>query len=166
MLNTLNEWFVRNPNILVLIVPLLSGLVAWVTAFYATRRSLRSIRERIKFDRLIKISEFRQAWINSLRDCMAEFQSHGITPGHTPGNEREFYKSGTKIELLMNPNDPDYTALQESLYKFLEASEGNTIDKYRHNSEYVTICQRILKREWDRLKGELNDPTRYFKSKE
>ena len=66
----------------------------------------------------------------------------------------------------MNPNDPDYTALQESLYKFLEASEGNTIDKYRHNSEYVTICQRILKREWDRLKGELNDPTRYFKSKE
>ena len=96
---------------------------------------------------------------------MAEFQSHGVTPNHRPGNEREFYRLGTKIELLMNPNDPDYSELQSSLYKFLQSSKGNTVDKFGNNPEYIVICQQILKREWDRLKEELNDPTRYLSSR-
>ena len=165
MMNDLNTWFVNNPSILVLSVPILSGLVGWMTVWYTTRRVHRSAKERMQFERLMKISEFRQSWINSLRDCMAEFQSHGVTPNHRPGNKREFYRLGTKIELLMNPNDPDYSELQSSLYKFLQSSEGNTVDKFRNNSEYIVICQQILKREWDRLKEELNDPTRYLSSR-
>ena len=107
----------------------------------------------------MKISEFRQAWINSLRDCMAEFQSLGITPGHKPASDREFYRLGTKIELLMNPDDPDYNKLQNSLYAFLESSEGDIVEKYGNNPEFISICQRVLKREWARLKDDLRDPS-------
>ena len=124
MLGKINTWFVNHPSILILIVPVLSGFVGWITVLYTTRRSSRSTKERMHFERLMKISEFRQIWINSLRDSMAEFQSYGVTPGHKPGHEREFYRLGTKIELLMNPNDPDYDKLQDSLYKF-----GNYIAK-------------------------------------
>lgn len=159
MLADLNTWFVEHPNILVLSVPVLSGLVGWITALYTTRRIYHSAKARMHFERLMKISDFRQSWINSLRDCMAELQSHGITPGHRPGNQREFYRLGTKIELLMNPNDPDYDALQSSLYNFLGSSEGSIGAKFGHNAEYIEICQRILKREWERLKADLSEPS-------
>ena len=160
-LQAVETWFAKNPSLLILFVPTLSGIVGWVTAYYTSLRVRRSERERIQFERLMKISEFRQLWINSLRDCMSEFQSFGVTPGLNPGRLREFYALGTKIELMMNPGDQDYNALQDCLYEFLKSSEGSTDDKYRSNSEYVAVCQRILKREWDRLKEELNDPSKF-----
>ena len=160
-LNSLSKWLSANPSLLVLCVPLVSGMVGWGTAWYTNRRAHRSVKERMRFDRLMKVSEFRQAWINSLRDSMAEFQSIGITPGQSPAKNEKFYKSGTKIELLMNPADPDYDGLVECMYNFLEASEGNISQKYQNDPKYVELCQKILKREWERLKGELNDPDQY-----
>ena len=153
MFEALNDWFVKYPNILILSVPLISALVGWMTALYAARRVYRSNSERMRFDSLVKISEIRQEWISSLRDSMAEFQSHGITPGHNPKNELEFYRLGTKIELLMNPDDEDYKELQNVMYKFLEASEGDINIKYQINAKYVAVCQKILERE----KGKLNE---------
>ena len=93
---------------------------------------------------------------------MSEFQSYGVTPECIPADEREFYALGTKIELLMNPGDEDYNSLHDALYGFLESSEGETIDKYANNPEYIAICQRILKREWERLKTELHDPSKFY----
>ena len=161
----INKWFLENPSILVLAVPLLSGFVGWLTAFYATRRVRRSEKERIQFERLMKVSEFRQSWINSLRDCMAEFQSYGVTPEMNPASNRQFYALGTKIELLMNPSDDDYKLLHESLYNFLDSSKGDICEKYKNNAQYIAVCQRILKREWERLKEELNDPTRFINTR-
>lgn len=100
----------------------------------------------------MKIANYRQAWINTLRDEMAEFQSYGVLPDSDPTRERDFYRLGTKIELLMNPGDPDYEELQNYMYNFLLVSDGGVIDKYSKNAEFVELCQKILKREWDRLK--------------
>ena len=102
----------------------------------------------------MKIAEMRQAWINSLRDEMAKFQSYGITPNIESTNAREFYEHGTKIELLMNPNDPDFAELQKCMYSFLGACEAS--EKYSMNPAYIEICQRVLKREWEVLKTELS----------
>jgi hypothetical protein len=101
----------------------------------------------------LKLAEFRQAWINSLRDDMAQFQSYGITPGLDQAREREFYRLGTRIELFMNPADEDFPSLQDALYGFLHAETLG--EKYGANPEFIQICQRILKREWDVLKEEV-----------
>jgi len=63
---------------------------------------------------------------------------------------REFYEYGTRIELLMNPEDQDYNELQNCLYVFLAAKTD--IEKFSANAKYVNVCQRILKHEWDKLK--------------
>jgi hypothetical protein len=53
----------------------------------------------------------------------------------------------------MNPDDPDFGALHSALYGFLGVK---TIEeKYKANPQFVTICQRILKREWDKLKRDV-----------
>lgn len=90
---------------------------------------------------------------------MSDFQSHGVLPGNDPTKDREFYRLGTKIELLMNPNDPDYPDLSNLMYRFLMASDGEAIAKYGNNAEFVDVCQKILKREWERLKADLENKT-------
>ena len=51
---------------------------------------------------------------------------------------------------MMNPLDPDYKELHDCMYAFLSAEE--ILEKYTANPNFVAICQRILKREWDTLK--------------
>jgi hypothetical protein len=66
---------------------------------------------------------------------------------------------GTRIELFMNPNDPDYEELQRCLYKFLGAETKG--EKYGANAPFVVVCQRILKREWEVLKQDLKQAKKH-----
>ena len=79
-----------------------------------------------------------------------------MTPEIDQSSQREFYEHGTRIELLMNPHDKDFKLLQALMYKLLSASD--TAEKYAVNTEYVELCQGILKREWKIAKRELLSP--------
>jgi hypothetical protein len=115
--------------------------------------SWKNANRQLRSTHTLKIAEMRQEWINSLRDAMSKFQSYGVTPGVAHMAEREFYECGTRIELLMNPKDPEYAELQECLYRFLAAEDLK--EKYSANPKFVAICQRVLKREWETLKREI-----------
>ncbi|MEA2999372.1 MAG: hypothetical protein QOK17_1205 [Sphingomonadales bacterium] len=84
---------------------------------------------------------------------MASFQSYGVTPSLEQAKQQEFYRLGTRIELFMNPADPDYEELQNGLYAFLAAKSIE--EKYGANAGFVAVCQRILKREWNVLRDEI-----------
>lgn len=157
-LKEITTWLTANQLLVFsLLVPTISAIVAWVSAWYSTRRAMRTEQSKLKFQSTLKISEFRQNWINELRDTMSDFQSHGVLPGNDPTKDREFYRLGTKIELLMNPEDPDYQDLSRMMYRFLIDSESEDSAKYGNNAEFVEICQKILKREWERLKADLEN---------
>lgn len=53
----------------------------------------------------------------------------------------------------MNPADPDFNELQNSMYEFVGIDD--TTEKFLANPKYIEVCQRILKREWEVLKGEV-----------
>jgi DNA-binding ferritin-like protein (Dps family) len=84
---------------------------------------------------------------------MISFQSYGVTPGLDHHEKREWYEAGTRIELLMNPADPDFDELQHRMYAFFGSTDET--DKFSANPEFIEICQRILKREWEVLKAEV-----------
>lgn len=154
----ISEWLNAHKLLVISVaIPLLSAAVAAASSWYSTRKALKTERLKMGFEGILKIADFRQSWINNLRDEMAEFQSYGVQPGTDPTKERMFYKLGTKIELLMNPSDPDYPALQAQMYKFLSVADGDTVNKYSQNAEFIELCQRILKREWDRLKSDIHN---------
>lgn len=133
-----------------------SGALAGV--LISTLFTRRSSEKQARMQTALKLAEFRQAWIDSLREAMAEFQSYGVTPGVEHFKEPKFYQVGTKIELMMNRSDPEYSELDGCLYDFLMA-ETET-QKYTANPKYVLICQNILKREWDRLRADLEATAR------
>lgn len=100
----------------------------------------------------LKLADLRQDWINKLRDDLATFQSIAVTPGTEQLIEKEFYRLGTRIELFMNPNDPDFHELQTCMYRFLAAK--NPDEKFRANPAFISVSQSILKREWEKLRSE------------
>lgn len=151
------------------------GLVSAFGAIFASRVASRATRSsadavlagvsrQIEYQTAAKLAEFRQAWINELRDCMSEVQSYGVTPELDHDRERAFYKFGTKVELLMNRSDPRFHELQDRMYEFLAAKTRD--EKYRCNAPFIQLCQGILKVEWETLKRELNSVNTSRRSKE
>jgi hypothetical protein len=89
---------------------------------------------------------------------MAGFHSLAIMPSSV--DKGEFYRLGTKIELLMNRSDPRYQELNQCMYDFLTAHSRE--EKWSCNAPFVAICQDVLKTEWDVLKRELATPQTYL----
>lgn len=133
-------------------IPLVVAVVALFGVALTSWFQQRNVARQIKATNLISLAEMRQNWLNSLRDNMAKFQSYGITPTLDHQNICEFYESRTKIELLMNPNGIDFEELHNCLYEFLGAQSIE--EKYAANPQYINVCQRIIKREWEMLKLE------------
>ncbi len=146
----------------VVFAALVAGIFAILSAWLArqsAKLSAEIARENAKLQAKltanVKLAEFRQNWIDCLREDMAKFQSFGVTPELDHNSVQEFYELGTRIELRINPKDKNFPALQEAMYGFLGAK---TIEeKFIANPDYVNICQEILKTEWDVLCREVRE---------
>lgn len=136
---------------------LAGGLIGAALSYFVAKKAadVNASNARLSDNtvRALKLTDHRVAWIQRLRDEMAIFQSWGMTPGVDQTSKREFYEHGTRIELLMNPKDPEYALLQKLMYQLLSAE--HVVDKYAVNEQYVFVCQHILKREWDIAKKEI-----------
>ena len=134
-------------------LPLITASLVFLAATITIVVQWRNFNRQLRSAHSLKIAEMRQAWINNLRDAMIAFQSYGVTPGLDHHEKREWYEAGTRIELLMNPADPDFDELQRRMYAFFGSMDES--DKFSANPEFIEICQRILKREWEVLKAEV-----------
>jgi hypothetical protein len=101
----------------------------------------------------VKLAEMRQAWLNSLREEMTTVVALGVAGEVKKGPTEAYSRAGTKIELLMNPADPDYPALKQAMARILGVESGDEVMSV--NDEFVGVSQRILKREWEVLKNEI-----------
>ena len=91
-------------GVVVAIVSAIATVVASRVAFHASKKSAASaldgIARQIEFQTRGKVAEFRQAWINELRNQMSKLQSISTTPGLNHEKESDFYRAGTMIDLL------------------------------------------------------------------
>jgi hypothetical protein len=144
-------------GIVVAVATSIATLTASKIASRASRKSAESafdgVTRQIDFQKRAKIAEFRQQWINELRHQMASLQSLGVTPNLQHQFNRRFFEAGTSIELLMNREDPRYAELQDRMYAFLYAKSLD--EKFSCNAPFVSVCQDILKTEWEVLKKDL-----------
>ncbi len=131
--------------------PAFIGATVAVLVNWLTRTSQSKQRA---LEKEIKLSEYRQLWINDLRDTIAEFGAITSVRENWEKHQERIVGLVFKIEMMMNPNDPDYGNLREAL-------------KYRVNNpvqssspvcdNLLEVSQGVLKREWDRLKSDLEN---------
>lgn len=147
----INDFLGQNANILTSV-----GTLIFVTGLtvYATHLSNISSERRERNNRLIaaelKKAEFRQAWINTMRDDLANYSALHWSRELQGGVEqrREAVALQARILMRMNPEDRDYEVLLSSLLNPVASpSEGR--------EALVIVGQRFLKREWERLKDDL-----------
>ena len=139
------------------IVAAVVGLVGHILTRLNTRTQAQIARETAQLSaRLsanVKLAELRQAWLNSLREEMTTMVALAVAGALKSGPTEAYSRAGTKIELLMNPADPDYAALKQAMGRLLGIETGD--EPRSANDQFVEISQHILKREWEVLKTEI-----------
>lgn len=117
-------------------------------------------RQNTKLSASLKVCEMRQAWINNLRDHMVRYSA--LCLDHYKGRKRslgDLADIDSQITLMMNQEDEDYEKLIKSMNDLDKKAmgfpeyDGKCIAELHQN--YITICQGILKREWNRLKTDI-----------
>ncbi len=132
----------------------ISGVVTWNVA----KRQLEVQQDNNQLISVLKVAEFRVAWIQSLRDELTDLQSNAFSERQGVGlPPNEFLKPITKIQLLMNPDDEDYDALVVCMKTLLESTtDDGKLDPLAAH-ELTKLSQGILKREWDRARQDIRD---------
>jgi hypothetical protein len=115
----------------------------------AAQSARAAMEHQTKLNSKGKIAEFRQAWINNLRDAMAKVMRQGLGAPV----QSEVIEATARIQLLMNKKDGRYPALTKCLKEYAIAMKLG--DQRYDSSELLELCQDILKNEWEVLKKEL-----------
>ena len=155
-LNGLENWITTHQGIMtsVGILVLVSGL-ALITTFIANGAARNRLVSEIRTHAELKKSEFRQAWINDQRNDLAALVGASLRltlddPIVTETDASTF----ARILMRMNPKDEDYKELKELLERHTYGLNQGESLVFEHS--LIEIGQRILKREWEVLKKELN----------
>lgn len=116
------------------------------------------------------LSKNRQDWINSLRDCLAEYNAilydtfaHAHSGGRI-GDARDhanaFMRANairSKVTLLLNPTESDHSDLVDIMRQMSDsatrADEAPAATAFaEQDNQFISLAQKILKREWKRVK--------------
>jgi hypothetical protein len=148
------------------IIPILSLITAILAVFIGPliswKIAKRQIASSLKAANKQIVAPMRQAWINSLRDLLAEISSSALHY-HQAGFENrkdEEYKKLTelegKISLTLNLLEDDHKKLHDLIRLMLFALERGREGKNDFtifHPQVLALSREVLKREWNRVKG-------------
>ena len=107
-----------------------------------------------------KVSEFRQQWINALRDDVATLITHSLilhaADGETDADESylQVHQTSARIRLRLNPKEKPSQAIIAAMNEVREANHRAT--DFAEMSECIDVLtvavQKVLKKEWKRVK--------------
>lgn len=139
-----NAWWAA---ILALCGAIFGGFVAWRNGWLQTRTTQQ-----------IKHADFRQEWIDKLREEMARFTKFATENDGTPAKQGPLRESLSVIVLRMDKDDPDYEQLLTEMGKVADESAKSSSSKATHKAiaDFLVVSQRILKREWEVTKNDMH----------
>ena len=153
-----------NTWLIVLTSASVGALVSSLTTFYIGRKQIELSR-RIASKEII--APMRQAWINTLREKLAELTSralHYFVAGFEERSDKEYLQLGMleqQITLLINPKEQDHQELVAAIREMVGALDSGDwrTDKFPvAHTEITKLGQKILKTEWDRIKSDIDKP--------
>ena len=153
-------------------IPFISALTALLAVGVGPFITLRVAHNQIAASRSTAnlqaranvLSKSRQDWINSLRAEIAGFMSltghalptvmHAVTNGgDTMALTRDIRLHLAKTTLMINPKEEDHVALLKIMRSTVAQLSTLNFDVQSANDDLASIAQRVLKREWERVKA-------------
>ena len=149
----MNTWILVMPSI----VAFLAVLISWRSLTIANRQMRAAVKTA---DKQIT-APMRLAWINKLRELLAELTSVSThyrvagTDGRTGKDIAAWILLLDHIRLMLNPKEDDHQRLEKLLHEMV----GNLADEKANKGEFSEIREKVLdlsrtvlKREWNRVK--------------
>lgn len=101
------------------------------------------------------VAEFRQAWIYKVINALSEL--HAILVAYAgsplpPEQTRKLHALRTELEILLNPDESDTVALTGAIDAIIACKDE---EREAKSDQMIQIARQLLKREWVRLKSEL-----------
>ncbi len=137
-------------------VPLMTVFATWFVSAQTNRTARRLAEKERRQNVQLKLAEFRQAWINDLRNELARYSSLTLSSRGKSFSDAELQnivEVGSRIMMRVNSQDPDVELLKAALSAALPSS-GNEVEE-KEALSVTEIGRRMLKREWERLKADL-----------
>lgn len=154
LLDCANDWIASHKELTtVLAVPSMTWLVTHLVNRSVEKRATEERKVERALAREMKLSEYRQTWINELRHELASFSEALAGDPENSDDVQKLNYLAAKLQLLMNPDDPlyeDYVRTQGGLVQ-VWFETGDLPEVHR----LTTLGQTILKTEWDRLKADM-----------
>ena len=131
--------------------------VTWIVAKRQSQLSLAIANKQI-------IAPMRQAWINNLRDLVAELSSstlHYWQAGYEHRTDEEYQRLTLlqhKVLMMLNPNEDDHRRLEElirNLIMSLESGREGEDGFVKAHPAVTDLSRQIFKREWNRVRDEI-----------
>lgn len=158
------EWYIP---VISLVIAALAVFVGPAISWHIAKRQIcasselatSQIRSLLETSNRQITAPMRQAWINDLRDSLAELCStalHGNTSGAgfdvSPNTIMlRIRLLESKIQLMLNTAETDHARLEDLIAQMVGAMRRN--DKFFEiHAEVIALSKKILKREWDRVK--------------
>lgn len=135
--------------------PVAVGAVfTFLSVWLSGRNANKTAQRQSDLAAKIKLADFRQTWINQLRDCLSEFESMAMISDRRLEELEKLHRLAQKIRLLMNRNDSRYERLSEVIDQLIkDLDPDGRADIVR---ESTALLQDILKAEWEVLKRDLS----------
>jgi hypothetical protein len=157
-------------------IPILSLLVAVLAVFVGPAISLRIARRQIQASSELANNQIRsameasnkqitapmrQAWINSLRDLLAELTSsalHYYVAGFEERTDEEYQRLTflqAKVGLMLNPNEDDHKRLEgliNWMINSIQYERGKSDEFPESHGQVTALARAVLKREWNVVK--------------
>ena len=153
-----------------LIVAALAVVVTPAASWFIATRKIRSsleitnkqIRSSLEAANKQIVAPMRQAWINKLRELLADFtgRTHhywNTTFAHRSENEyQDLVSLQAHIVLMLNPTEEDHQDLEKLMRKMvvalLEDDVGPQSEYPGLHGEMLALTRKILKTEWNRVR--------------
>ncbi|GAA5443619.1 hypothetical protein Misp06_01797 [Microbulbifer sp. NBRC 101763] len=152
------------------IVPLASLIVAGLAVFVGPVVTYIVATEKNKASARVSnkqiIAPIRQAWIDNLRNLIAEITGkslHYWTSGYEDREDSEYLHITElvhKLELYLNIAEPDHAYLLKRVHDMVNllssSPSSENSNKFQNiHIDVISTSREILKREWERVKNEI-----------
>jgi len=149
-------------------IPVMSLVVAALAVFLGPLISWRIARRQLASSLEVAnkqiIAPMRQAWINNLRDLLAELTSsalHYYVAGFEERTDEEYRRLTLlehKIALMLNPLEEDHKRFEQLIRLMISAlergREGEAEFPNLHRA-VMDLSRQIFKREWNRVRDSI-----------
>jgi len=165
-----SQWLPILSLCVALLAVFVGPFISYIVSKHQSETSLHVANKQI-------IAPMRQAWIELLRNRVAEIlsaslwyyvsgQDENIISGENDEEnniesqklERKLLFITSQIELMLNPNEDDHIELLKSLKKAQQVMwpySKSSSEFPEHHKKTTELCQKVLKREWERVKNEI-----------